>query len=191
MVLVSNKLYAQTTFFTVYQPNQVTMTAAQSVRYNLLLNDTTISQLSIVSTADVRSFLANDTLAFQLPGPNTNVSAVAQRIEESTASGYTWSASLVNNLGYLSFIYQNNQTFGFIQIGQDFYELYPMNENYEFLVKKDLNPLVDCGMATHRHRLAPTRLNAMSSRLVFWNTTHARPLSQYCWLSLKAPKTGY
>ena len=141
MVLVSNKLYAQTTFFTVYQPNQVTMTAAQSVRYNLLLNDTTISQLSIVSTADVRSFLANDTLVFQLPGQNTNVSAVAQRIEESTASGYTWSASLVNNLGYLSFIYQNNQTFGFIQIGQDFYELYPMNENYEFLVKKDLNYL--------------------------------------------------
>lgn len=146
MVLVSNKLYAQTTFFTVYQPNQVAMTAAQSVRYNLLLNDTTISQLSIVSTADVRSFLANDTLVFQLPGQNTNVSAVAQRIEESAASGYTWSASLVNNLGYLSFIYQNNQTFGFIQIGQDFYELYPMNENYEFLVKKDLNPLVDCGM---------------------------------------------
>lgn len=137
---------AQSNFFTVHQPNQVQMTTEQNDRY-LALQDTGFSKsVLIVSTADIRTSHANDTILLQLPGSSDTLIAEASLISDDSLDGFLWSGRLLNQPGYVSFLYRAGRVAGFLQTKGDFYELMPLDSNYQFWVERDNTQPRPCGM---------------------------------------------
>jgi hypothetical protein len=99
----------------------------------------------VVSTADVRSLQANDTLNFTIPGFTGNITAVATRVTQDSIEGYSWSGKLLSHLGYISLRYAFGQTFGSILIEDEFYEILPLDNTYQFLVNRKTEHGKNCG----------------------------------------------
>ena len=105
-----------------------------------------IKSVKIVSTVDVRTKQVNGNLSFTLPGQTIAIQAEATLIRDD-ADGFTWSGKITNQPGYVSFTKSNGLTSGFIHVGQHFYELMPMNTNYQFLVERTPGKDKGCGSA--------------------------------------------
>jgi hypothetical protein len=118
-------LFAQATFTTEYQPSQVQMTSAESACYTALQDAAISKSVKIVSTSDIRISQPNDTIFFLLPGQSDTTWAEASLISDDSISGFQWSGRLLNKLGYISLLYRNGLTAGYIQVESDFYELMP------------------------------------------------------------------
>jgi hypothetical protein len=129
-----------------YQTTQVQLTTDQNARF-IALKDSSISKsVKIVSIADIRANQPNDTINFILPGISDTLSAEASLITDDSTSGFQWSGKLLNIPGYLSILYHNGLTAGFIQVQGGFYEFMPVDTNYQFLVKRNNNAIKNCGM---------------------------------------------
>jgi hypothetical protein len=131
---------------TEYQSSQVQMTSTESTRYTALQDADISKSVKIVSTSDIRISQPNDTIFFRLPGQSDTIWAEASLISDDSISGFQWSGRLLNKIGYISLLYRNGLTAGYIQVESDFYELMPMNTTYQFLVKRNNDQLKSCGM---------------------------------------------
>jgi hypothetical protein len=65
--------------------------------------------------------------------------AEAHLISEDPTGAFIWSGKLTSSPapGYVSLVIKDGQTGGFIQVGPDFYEVSPVNTNYQFLIKRN------------------------------------------------------
>ncbi len=130
------------------------MTAAESARYLALKDSSNNLSTEIVATNDIRNFQSNDTLVFQVPGSNDTLTAVASKVIQNSGSDFSWFGILIPFQGYMALHYQGDQVFGFVQSGATYYELMPMNENYQYLVKRNTETQAGCG--TPSESPAPT-----------------------------------
>ena len=145
-LFMADPVSAQSNFFTVHQPSQVQMTTEQNDRY-LALQDTGFSKsVLIVSTADIRTSQANDTILLPLPGSSDTLIAEASLISDDSLDGFLWSGRLLNQPGYVSFLYRAGRVAGFLQTKGDFYELMPLDSNYQFWVERNNTELLPCGL---------------------------------------------
>jgi hypothetical protein len=129
--------------FTVHNPNLVSLTTAETTKFNALVSQEGSQNVKLVSTSDVRNIQVNGRIRFLLPDiPGDTLVADAALISEK--NGYTWSATLADAKGYATFIYQGGMTFGYIQYASSFYELLPLNTQYQTLVKRNIDPDKGC-----------------------------------------------
>ncbi len=120
------------------------MTFEQEARYDALQDTEVNKSVKIVSTADVRAGQWSDTISFRLPGRSDTLLAEAMTITDDSLAGFIWSGKLLNAPGYISLLYRNNQTAGFVQIQEDFYELTPLDTTYQFLTERNNDELKGC-----------------------------------------------
>ena len=149
MAMLPNFLFAQ--FFTTYQSNQIQWPSGGLARYQALQAPALSKSVQIVSTVDVRNVQSNGILSFQLQGSSSVLQAEASLITDDPTMGFIWSGKLTTAPGgYVSFIYRDGKTAGFIQIGKDFYEISPINNSYQFFVKRnnDYTPSQACAVAS-------------------------------------------
>lgn len=141
-----NALLAQ--FFTEYQSSQIQWPSGGYARYQTLQNPGHSKEVKIVSTLDVRSAQSDGFLDFQLPGGMDVLQAEATLITDDSTNGFIWSGKLINAPGYVAFIHRQGKTAGFIQVGKDFYEISPIDDDYQFLIKRnnDYSPSNGCGV---------------------------------------------
>ena len=136
LAMLPDLLFSQ--FFTAYQPNQIQWPSGGLARYQALQDPSLSKSVQIVSTLDVRNAQSNGFLAFQLPGSTDVLQAEASIITDDPTTGFIWSEKLTNAPGgYVTFIYRDGKTAGFIQVGKDFYEISPINNSFQFLVKRN------------------------------------------------------
>lgn len=129
-------LAGQTQLFTEYQPGQFQWPAGAYARYQYLLDPAFSKEVRIISTLDVRNAQSNGLISFLVPGTQTMLAAEASLISDNPNSGFTWSGKILNAPGYIVLIHRQGQTAGFVQIGPDFYEISPIDNNYQFLIKR-------------------------------------------------------
>lgn len=137
-------LHSQSDFFTEYQPTQVQMTFEQEARYDALRETEISKSVKIVSTADIRSGHWGDTISFRIPGRSDTLLAEAMMITDDSITGLLWAGKLLNEPGYVSLLYRNHRTSGFIHVKSSFYELMPLDTTYEFLVERNNDELKIC-----------------------------------------------
>jgi hypothetical protein len=129
--------------FTVYNPGTVSLTSTESTKFNNLVSQEGSSNVKLVSTTDVRNIQIDGRVRFLLPDiPGDTLIADASLISER--NGYTWSATLANGKGYATFIYQSGLAFGYIHHTTGFYEILPINTQYQALVKRGASPNQGC-----------------------------------------------
>lgn len=150
-----NALLAQ--FFTEYQSSQIQWPSGGYARYQMLQNPGHSKEVKIVSTLDVRSAQSDGFLDFQLPGGMDVLQAEATLITDDSTNGFIWSGKLINAPGYVAFIHRQGKTAGFIQVGKDFYEISPIDDDYQFLIKrnKDYTPSQDCAVPSSSQEPPP------------------------------------
>jgi hypothetical protein len=129
-------LSSQTQLFTEYQVGQFQWPAGAYARYQYLLDPDFSKEVRIISTLDVRSAQSNGLISFLVPGTQTMLAAEASLISDDPNTGFTWSGKILNAPGYIVLIHRQGQTAGFIQIGADYYEISPIDNNYQFLIKR-------------------------------------------------------
>jgi len=125
-------------FFTEYQSNQFQWPSGGLTRYQKLQDTTFSKSVKIVSTEDVRTAQSNGLLSFQLPGDTSTLQVEASLISEDPTTAFIWSGKITSAPGgYVTFIYLDGKTAGFIHSGKDFYEISPIDSNHQFLVKRN------------------------------------------------------
>jgi hypothetical protein len=107
-----------------------------------------------VTITDI-STLTSDSISFQIPGQNTTYTAVAGMFSNENGR-ITWSGSILNNIGCVSFINENHLTAGFIQIGSSFYEITPINSTQNFFVERNTSIDVGCARPPDAHPIDPS-----------------------------------
>ena len=114
------------------------MSTAEYARFTALQDTTASCNVKIIATSDIRINQPNDTIFFKLPGQSDTIWAEASLISDDSVIGFQWSGKLLNRLGYISLLYHNGLTSGYIQSGYDYYELMPMNTTYQFFVRRNI-----------------------------------------------------
>jgi hypothetical protein len=145
---------AKAQFMTVYSNNQVLLSSQASTKYATLQDTNHSKSAKIVSTQDVRNVQSGGRLFFLLPGTNDTLRAEATLITDD-ANGFTWSGKLLNTPGYLSFVYQNGTVGGFVQAAEHFYELIPLEGNYQAWIERNNDHRSECATVDPE---APTNL---------------------------------
>jgi hypothetical protein len=143
MLSLSNFLAAQANFFTLHSSSEVNMSLENQKRHQKLLDENN-GDVKIVSVAKIDE-LVSDTLRFSLPLSETFLEVVGDIVSEDKEFGLMWSGRIINQMGYVCLVSKKNQTGGFIQVGSDFFEIYPIDENYQFLVKTKGEGFKPCG----------------------------------------------
>lgn len=138
-------LPAQSSFFTAHDPNAVNLSQADEARYQALLGNSFTSDVTIVSTPDLRDWQEDGRLVFLLPGSSDTLIAEADLVDENDHVGFRWSGKLINAPGYVNFDIREGVTGGYLMVGPDFYELIPVNTNYQFLVQRAKGVGEGCG----------------------------------------------
>lgn len=116
--------------------NAVSLSQADEARYQALLANSFTSDLTIVSTPDLRDWQEDGRLIFLLPGSSDTLIAEADLVDENDHVGFRWSGKLLNAPGYVNFDIREGLTGGYFLIGPNFYELIPADTNYQFLVQR-------------------------------------------------------
>ena len=142
---------AQTQLFTETTPGALSLTTAELMRYNALAADTThTSEIRVVQLSNPTTLFASDTMLFTLPDRSDTLSAVAVYVQNGPdTNSFVLTGRFLNQPGYFSLTRRSGDHYvGFFQVDQDFYELVPAKNDWQYLLKRSpaSNLAAGCGM---------------------------------------------
>ncbi len=120
------------------------------MRYNALAADTThTSEIRVVQLSNPTTLFASDTMLFTLPDRTDTLSAVAVYVQNGPdTNSFVFTGRFLNQPGYFSLTRRSDHYVGFFQMDQDFYELVPAKNAWQYLLKRNpaSNLAAGCGM---------------------------------------------
>ena len=121
------------------------------MRYNALAADTThTSEIRVVQLSNPTTLFASDTMLFTLPDRSDTLSAVAVYVQNGPdTNSFVFTGRFLNQPGYFSLTRRSGDHYvGFFQVDQNFYELVPAKNDWQYLLKRSLASKLaaSCGM---------------------------------------------
>jgi hypothetical protein len=118
------------------------------LQYQRLSSPTYSQQAQMVSLADMRTLQYHGNIQFTLPSlPNNTLTAKVSSIIDNPERGFSWMGNLVSGgQGYVIFNIKDGKKSAIIMINGAYYEVIPLTEEYQALVKKKNADIGHCGL---------------------------------------------
>ncbi len=148
LLLAFSTLNAQNTLFTEVNPSSVSLTTVEGLRLQRVSTTAYSHDTRMITMADVRTVQQQGILTFQLPDNPTQVlTAKAAPLSYYPTDGFEWTGNLVSGgQGYAMFTIADGKKSGIVVVDGVFYEIIPLSDNYQAVVRKNVLDNETCGL---------------------------------------------
>jgi hypothetical protein len=140
-----------------FMPDQIGMSTKNQNLYQKLLDESG-GKVQIISIKDLNSyFLDKEKVKISETGVLSTLEYVNDIILDDETNGLQMGGHFVNAAGYMGLVKKSEVIAGFIQVEGHFYDILPINKDYQFLVESNNNHFVGCANETVPDKLhSPT-----------------------------------
>lgn len=124
-----NELNSQS-LFEFYSISNISLTNDELGRISVLQQDMCTKVLQIVKTGNPFDYQVEGIISFQIPGFEGSITAEFNELTQGNLE-FSWAGNLINHRGHFSIIEKNGFRGGIIQIDGRFFEIMPINSDYE------------------------------------------------------------
>lgn len=139
----------RTDFFTPVARSRNSLVPSQAQKLDRLENNTSVTQVTLVTIGDLKDYQQQGDFDFKLPGESQVIAARASKVETNSQGDFTWDGTVSEGQGSIILMSKGGAMFGHFAIDDRKLELWPLGDGLYALCELDFSKSVGVECATN------------------------------------------